>query len=132
MSRVAGRITKDQNTQAARKRAPNPFGATASSIVRDERLLAGLLKATAPHHVWARSPEGGQVVEPLVQEAKRSYEKDTPIVPWEKVVVNFRNKIRAQSFASLAPKDQRIWKAKAKQDAQDRCVRCSLRLLSSF
>lgn len=129
---MAGRITKAQNAESAQIRGSNPFGVSSTSINHDQKLLAGLLKSTTPHHVWARSAEGAKVILPLLERTKIDYEQAEPAVPWNRVMVTYRNKIRAAAFAGVDPKEQLFWRDKARQEAQDRFIESLMSIYVSY
>lgn len=118
MSRTAGRIEdamKAEQEKSGVSKGDNPFKASKMSIEHDQRLMAGLLRKTAAHHVWGQSPEGLSIVEPIVQ----GYEKEhlaavergeATTLQWTNKVVNIRNRVRAEEFAKRPPVEQARWK----------------------
>ena len=70
-------------------------------IAADLKMLLRLMRVTAPHHTWGRSPEGVSAVEEAMEEARATHARESPGVPWEKVQLTRQNQIRAQLFKTL-------------------------------
>lgn len=117
MSRTAGRIEDAEKAEQERRGAvtgDNPFKASKSAIEHDQRLMAGLLRKTAVHHVWGQSPEGEAIVEPIIESLEQqhaaTHKGEDAKALWSNMVVNIRNKTRAEEFAKRPPAEQARWK----------------------
>lgn len=94
--------------------------ASASAIAADQKLIFRLMRITAPHHIWGCSEEGAAVVDPVLLKERDAHVKEHPDVPWAKIQVDKRNRVRAELFRLLKPEDQKFWRDRSKEEAKSR------------